>query len=164
LLLGKNTETLFKWMLVFSLIFSLASGFFTRSDYNAIKTDGLQLSPFGEKEEVSWADIEYAEIDGYISGGKDSDFEWRFYFKLRDGRAIDFGPFGYHKYGLDKSLEIKDLLKEKKIPWTVYNLTNKEWEYVKIDMDYEEDANPEDFYAIFQYDPDQKEYYSIPFD
>lgn len=160
----KNTETHVKWILAVSLTISIATGFITRNDYNAIHKDGLLLSPFGEKEKIHWSEIKYAEIDGYVSGGRDSDFVWRFYFNLKDGRVVNFGPFGYNKYGLEDSLAIKELLKEQQISWTVYNLTEKEWEYVEVDMKYDEEAKPEDFYAVFQYNPSKKEYYSIPFE
>ena len=46
---------------------------------------------------------------------------------------------------------------------TTDRLLDEEWEYVQIDMDYEEEAKPEDFYSVFQYDPKTREYYDIQY-
>ncbi|MEH7272510.1 hypothetical protein [Neobacillus vireti] len=61
-------------------------------------------------------------------------------------------------------LHIKELLADKKISLTTDKLYAKEWDFVEVDIEFEEDANPEDFYTIFQYNPETKEYYYISYE
>jgi hypothetical protein len=76
-------------------------------------------------------------------------FKWKFVFLLKNGKTEEFGPFSYSKYSLEDSIKIKEPLADKKISLTTDQLLAKEWDFVEIDMDYEEDANPKDFYTLF---------------
>jgi hypothetical protein len=164
----ENTENHLRWMFLIGTLVAVVFGFITRNDYMSVRTDGIVVSKLGEKEEISWPEVDYVEIDGHVgsdgfSRTSTSSFKWSFFFRHKDGRVIEIGDFSYNKYNLKDSLAIKDVLKENKIPWKVHGLTEKEWDFVEVDMDYEE-GNPKDFYAIFQYDPKTKEPYDIPFD
>lgn len=169
LLVGwKKTENHLRWMFVIGSLVAVVFGFITRNDYMAVRTDGIVVSKLGEKEEIPWSEVDYVEIDGHVgsdgfSRTSGSSYKWSFFFRHKDGRVIEIGDFSYNKFNLTDSLAIKDVLKENKIPWKVHGLTEKEWEFVEVDMDYEE-GNLKDFYRIFQYDPKTKEPYDIPFE
>ncbi len=164
----KATERHIKWMFFISLAVAVTFGFITRDDYQAVRTDGIVVSKNGEIEEIPWSEIDTVDIDGKVSSDgfhrtSTSSFKWSFYFRLKDGRTIEMGDLSYNKYNLKDSLAIKKVLKDHKIPWKVYGLSEREWEFVEVDMDYEE-ADSEDFYRIFQYDPETREPYDVPFE
>ncbi|CAM3808385.1 hypothetical protein [Mesobacillus thioparans] len=164
----KTRERHIKWMFFISLAVAVTFGFITRDDYQAVRTDGIVVSKHGEKEEIPWSEIDTVDIDGQVSSDgfhrtSTSSFKWSFYFRLQDGRTIEMGDLSYNKYNLKDSLAIKKVLKDHKIPWKVYGLSEREWEFVEVDMDYEE-ADSEDFYRIFQYDPETREPYDVPFE
>jgi hypothetical protein len=165
----KNTENHLRWMFVIGTLVAVIFGFITRDDFMAVRTDGIVVSKLGVKEEIPWSEVEFVEINGHVSSDgfhrtSTNSYKWSFYFRLDGGIVIEVGPLGYNRYNLRDSLEIKEVLMEEKIPWKVYGLSEKEWDFVEVDMEIEEDANPNDFYDIFQYDPVTREPYDIPFE
>jgi len=164
----RDSTSFQKYMFILSLSFALILSVVMRNDYKAINPDGLVISTLGEKEEISWSDVEHAYLTGELNrkgyrSNVSNHFQWEFEFLLKNGESETFGPFSYTSYNLEASTKIKELLADKRISLTTDRLTDKEWDYVQIDMDYEEEAKPEDFYSVFQYNPKTKEYYTIPY-
>lgn len=164
----KDSHAFHRYTFILSLSLAIILSVVMRNDYKAINPDGLVISTFGEKEEISWSDVEYAYLTGELNrkgyrSNVSNHFEWEFEFLLKNGETETFGPFSYTDYNLEASKNIKELLADKRISLTTERLTDKEWDYVQIDMDYEEEAKPEDFYSVFQYDPETQEYYNIPY-
>jgi hypothetical protein len=63
----KATEAHVRWMFAITMLIAVTFIFITRSDYQAIRTDGIVLSKLGEQEEISWDQVENVEIDGRVS-------------------------------------------------------------------------------------------------
>lgn len=164
----KNSYLYLRYMLVISLSLSIILAAMMHNDYKAINQDGLVISTLGNNEEISWSDVKHAYLkarvtsDGF-SKTSGSSFKWEFEFHLKNGETEEFGPFSYSTYNLEDSINIKELLADKNISLTTDQLSDKEWSFVQIEMDYEEEAKPEDFYSIFQYDPKTREYYDIQY-
>ncbi|PAE40144.1 hypothetical protein [Bacillus sp. 7884-1] len=85
----------------------------------------------------------------------------KFVFLLKNGETEEFGPFTCSKYNLENSLHIKELLADKNISNTTDQLLAKEWDFIEVDMEFEEEANPEVIYSVFQYTPETNEYYNV---
>ncbi|WP_316570187.1 hypothetical protein [Neobacillus sp. YIM B06451] len=152
----------------FSFLLTATLVYVTNNDYEAIRTDGIVIQKLGEKEEIGWSEVSHVDIIGYLSrdgasANSTRSFKWEFVFYLKDGTKKVIGPFLYNDYFINGSLEIKKLVMEKKIRMATDKITKEEWQFIKVDMDYEK-GNPEDFYAVFQFDPNTGEYYSIPYE
>ncbi|RHW41650.1 hypothetical protein D1B31_08000 [Neobacillus notoginsengisoli] len=161
---GKNVILL----CVFSLLLTAFSVYITKNDFEAIRTDGIVTHKLGKKEEIAWSEVRHVDILGYlsedgVSKNRTRSFKWDFVFYLNDGTEKRIGPFLYSEFYLNGSLDIKKLIIEKKIPMATDKITKEEWGFIKVHMEYE-DGNPEDFYSVFQYNPEAKEYYSIPYE
>ncbi|MBU7595129.1 hypothetical protein [Metabacillus halosaccharovorans] len=164
----KESNNLHRCIFIISLTISIFISVMMNNDYKAINQEGLAISTFSNKEVISWADVKHVNLKGSVTRdgfGKTSgnSFRWKFKFLLKNGEIEQFGPFSYTKHNLEDSLNIKELLADKNISLTTDQLLDEEWEYVQIDMKYEEDAKPEDFYSIFQYNPETREYYYIQY-
>lgn len=153
-------------MFIGSLIICTVVPLFTKNDYRAIREEGLFVSSQGSNESIPWANIEKVNVVGEISEGlgksSSSYFKWDFIFYVKDGKEERFGPFAYSEYNLHASKDIKNAIMENRVSMSLDGLSEKEWSYVEIDMEYEE-GDPNDFYEFFQYDPKTKEYYDIPY-
>ena len=164
----KNSRKPLRYTFIITFILSIFISVIINNDYKAINQNGLVISSLGNKEEISWSDVKHVNLKGSITSDgfsktSGSSFKWKFEFFLKNGETEHFGPFSYSEYSLEDSLNIKKLLADKNISLTTDQLLDKEWEYVQIDMDYEEGAKPEDFYSVFQYDPKTREYYDIQY-
>jgi hypothetical protein len=62
-----------------------------------------------------------------------------------------------------KHCPIKNKIMAERIPLSTEALSEDEWDFVELDMEFEEEANPKDFYTLFQYNPETKDYYDLPF-
>lgn len=154
-------------MFVVSLIICIVVPIIAKNDYRAIREEGLFLSSQGSNKAIPWSDIEKVELDGEIVEGlgrsSSSYYKWDFIFYLEDGEKEKFGPFSYSDYNLQDSKDIKNIIMENRVSISIDELSEEEWSYVKIDMEYEE-GDPNDFYSLFQYNPEEKEYYFIPYE
>ena len=162
----KNSKHSLRYTFIINLIFTILISVMINDDYKAINQDELIISTLGKKEKIPWSDVKHAYLKGKITSdgfkkSSGSSFKWKFEFVLKNGDTEEFGPFTYFKYNLKDSLNIKKLLADKNISLTIDQLSDEEWEYVQIDMDYEEEVKPEDFYSLFQYDPKSGQYYYI---
>lgn len=162
----KNSKHSLRYTFIINLIFTILISVMINDDYKAINQDELIISTLGKKEKIPWSDVKHAYLKGKITSdgfkkSSGSSFNWKFEFVLKNGDTEEFGPFTYFKYNLKDSLNIKKLLADKDISLTIDQLSDEEWEYVQIDMDYEEEVKPEDFYSLFQYDPKSGQYYYI---
>lgn len=164
----KNSKNSLRYTFIITLTLSIFISVIINNDYKAINQDGLVIRTLGNKEEISWSDVKHVNLKGSVTSDgfsktSGSSFKWKFEFLLKNGETEEFGPFSYSKYNLEDSINIKELLADKNISLTTDQLLDEEWEYVQIDMDYEEEAKPEDFYSVFQYDPKTREYYYIQY-
>lgn len=154
------------FMFVVSLIISIVVPLIAKDDFRAIREEGLYFSIQGDIEEVPWYQIERVEIVGNnvdgIGSSNSAYFKWDFIFFLKNGDKEKFGSFSYSNYNLTTSLEIKNEIMEHRVSMSLDGLSDEEWSYVEIDMEYEE-GDPHDFYELFQYNPETKEYYHIPY-
>ncbi|MFV2046197.1 hypothetical protein ACEWK1_02360 [Metabacillus sp. YM-086] len=162
----KNSKHSLRYTFIINLIFTILISVMINDDYKAINQDELIISTLGKKEKIPWSDVKHAYLKGKITSdgfkkSSGSSFKWKFEFVLKNGDTEEFGPFTYFKYNLKDSLNIKKLLADKNISLTIDQLLDEEWEYVQIDMEYEEEVKPEDFYSLFQYDPKSGQYYYI---
>ncbi|MFP7299000.1 hypothetical protein [Neobacillus niacini] len=151
----KKSRKTVKSTFIITLALSVTISIMLHNDYKTINQDGLLISTLGNKENIAWSEVKQVNLKGNItsdgfSRNSGSSFKWKFVFLLKNGETEEFGPFSYSKYTLEDSLHIKDLLADKNIPITTDQLNAKEWDFVEIDMDYEKDANPEDFYSMFK--------------
>ncbi|PMC37863.1 hypothetical protein CJ195_09650 [Bacillus sp. UMB0899] len=164
----KKCEKHIRYAFILSFTIAIFISVIINNDYKTINQNGLVISTLGNKEEIPWSDVEHVYLKGSITSDgfsktSGSSFKWKFEFLLKNGESEEFGSFTYLKDNLEDSLNIKELLAEKKISVTSDRLFDEEWDYVQIDMKYEEEAKPEDFYSIFNYDPKTGEYYYIPY-
>ncbi|MFD2212226.1 hypothetical protein [Metabacillus endolithicus] len=164
----KNSEKSLRYTFIITLIFTILISVMINDDYKAINKNEIIISTLGNKEKIPWSDVKHAYLKGKITSdgfkkSSGSSFKWKFEFVLKNGDTEEFGPFTYFKYNLRDSLNIKKLLADKNISLTIDQLSDEEWEYVQIDMEYEEQVKPEDFYSLFQYDPESGEYYYIQY-
>nr|WP_106781328.1 hypothetical protein [Lysinibacillus timonensis] len=164
----KNSKKPLRYTFIISFTLSILISILINNDYQAINPDGLVISTLGNREEIPWSEVEHVNLKGNVSSdgfskNSTSSFKWKFEFLLKNGETRVFGPFYYTKYSLEDSLNIKRLIHDKNINATTYQLSEREWEFVQVDIGYETDANVEDFYSIFQYDPQSKEYYNIQY-
>ncbi|MCM3409712.1 hypothetical protein [Metabacillus litoralis] len=162
----KNSKHSLRYTFIINLIFTILISVMINDDYKAINQDELIISTLGKKEKIPWSDVKHAYLKGKITSdgfkkSSGSSFKWKFEFVMKNGDTEEFGPLTYFKYNLKDSLNIKKLLADKNISLTIDQLSDEEWEYVQIDMDYEEEVKPEDFYSLFQYDPKSGQYYYI---
>ena len=165
----KKSKKTVKFTFILTFALTTVISIIIHNDYKAINQDGLVISTFGNKESISWSAVKHVNLKGNISSdgfsrNSGSSFKWKFVFLLKNGETEEFGPFAYSKYSLEDSLHIKELLADKKISLTTDQLYEKEWDFVEVDMEFEEDANPADFYSVFQYNPETKEYYFVSYE
>lgn len=153
-------------MFVVSLIISIVVPIIVRDDFRAIREEGLYFSIQGEHEDIPWSKVVKVELNGNIVEGlgesSSSYIKWDFVFYLKDGKKASFGPFSYSDHNLTTSHNIKNTIMENRVSMSLDGLSDKEWSYVEIDMNYEE-GDPNDFYKLFQYNPETNEYYDIPY-
>ncbi len=154
----KNSKKSLRNTFIVSFALAIFISVIINNDFKAINQEGLVISTLGNKEEIPWSDVKHVNLKGSITSDglsktSGSSFKWKFEFLLKNGQSEEFGPFSYTEYNLEDSLNSKELLADKHISLTTERLFDKEWEFVQIDMDYEEEAKPEDFYSIFQYNP-----------
>lgn len=164
----KNSNQFLRYTFILSLPLFIFMSVIMNDDFKAINQDGLVINTIGNKAEMSWSEVKHVNLNGSITRDgytktSGRSFKWEFEFLLENGETEEFGPFTYSKHNLESSLNIKDLLAEKNISLTTDRLLEEEWNFVQIDMDYEEGTNPESFYSIFQYDPKTGEYYDIQY-
>ncbi|CEG25729.1 hypothetical protein [Bacillus sp. B-jedd] len=162
--LGKNAVSI----CVFSLLVGCLLVYVTKDDYEAIRTDGIVTQKLGKKEEIGWTEVRHVDILGYLSEDGTSrnssrSFKWDFVFYLKDGSEKRIGPFLLSNTHVNGSLDIKNVIMDKKIPMATSEITKKQWGFIKVDMEYT-DVNRDDFYKVFQYDPETNDYYSIPYE
>jgi hypothetical protein len=133
--------------------------FLVKDDYQAIRDQGIVISKFGNQEKYSWQEIEKVELYAYI--GRDfrsSEMKWKYVFYLVDGGTRVFVQFSYYPESVHESIDIKKKILQENIPFYLDQLSDKEWDFVKIDMeDYPEVQD--EFYVLFQYDPKTNSYY-----
>lgn len=142
---------------VISLVLIIFIPYMTKNDYRAIRENGIFISEQGSERLIEWSDIQKVELNSFIHrrSRSHSSHNWEFIFYENGGGKIIFGPFTYYQYALQSSLEIKNKIIEENVPLTVDILTENEWSYVEIDMEYEE-GNPADFYSLFELDSKRK--------
>lgn len=159
----KNVYILFSISIILCIFIPLL----TKGDFRAIRNDGLVTSVQEEYNEVPWSKMERVFLNGYIEeaiGKSGSDeYVWEFIFYTKEGEKEAFGPFGYSDYNLETSHAIKNKIMAERIPLSTEALSEDEWDFVELDMEFEEEANPKDFYTLFQYNPETKDYYDLPF-
>lgn len=162
--LGKSTLA----FCIFSFFLTGLLVYVSKGDFEAVRTDGIVTQKLGEKEEIGWSEVRHVDIVGYISEdgtskSRSRSFRWEFVFYLKNGSEKRIGPFLYSNMYINGSLDIKKVIMDKKIPMSTSEITKKQWSVLKLDMEYR-DGNPDNFYKVFQYNPETKEYYSIPYE
>ncbi|RDU36032.1 hypothetical protein DRW41_15705 [Neobacillus piezotolerans] len=155
---------------IFSFSFLLTASIIllTNNDFEAVRKDGIVTQKLGKMESIPWADVKNVGINGYLSqdgfsSTASKSFKWEFIFYLKNGKDKVIGPFYYGNSYLGASLDIKKLIIEKRIPMSTDRISEKEWDFIEVDMEYNE-GSPEDFYTFFQFDPESKKYYNIPYE
>jgi len=164
----KNLPNYAPYLFIISLILTIGLTFFTKDDYRAIREEGLFSSIQGKDEKVAWTEIEKVYLSGFVSRDGYSktataSFKWEYIFHLKNGGQIVYGPFGYSEYHLTVSHAIKNKIMEERLAMSSDFITEKEWGYIEVDMDYES-GDPNDFYSLFQYNPETEDYYDIPYE
>jgi hypothetical protein len=155
-------------MFVLSIVLTILIPLLVRDNFRAIREEGIAFSLQGKDTEIPWKEVEKVFLSGFISRDgfhhtSTSSFKWEYIFYLKDGSEERFGPFSYTDYHLEASHQIKGIIMKKRIAMSTDALTEKEWDFVEIDMDYE-DADRQDFYELFQYNPEKEAYYDLRYE
>ncbi|MFZ2462914.1 MAG: hypothetical protein WAW77_04675 [Caldibacillus thermoamylovorans] len=150
--------------LVVAFLISAGLSIYGKNDYYAIREEGLFLSSKEEQIAIPWEDVESVRIEAALVSdiGKYSskDFEWEFIFYLKEHEPVKFSGFGYDEPSLTYSHQIKNVIMENKISMSIDSISEKEWEFLEVDME-DDEIKPDDFYKLFQYNPETNEYYDI---
>lgn len=75
---------------------------------------------------------------------------------------MKFSGFGYDEPSLKYSHQIKNVIMENKISMSIDSISEREWEFLEVDME-DDEIKPDDFYKLFQYNPETNEYYDIKY-
>lgn len=152
--------------LLVAFLISAGLSIYGKNDYYAIREEGLFLSSKEEQIAIPWEDVESVRIEAALekSGGKypTREFEGEFIFYLKDHEPVKFSGCGYDEPSLQYSHQIKNVIMENKIPMSIDSISEKEWEFLEVDMQ-DDEIKPDDFYKLFQYNPETNEYYDIKY-
>ena len=139
---GRIVSVLLSFVIVVSVFFLAI----TWNDYKAIdESEGIMISEWsGKQKKVEWSSVKEVKLIPYVKKqvankyGVKKEFAWKFQFIKSDGAKINFETTHLSKFNVQRSLQVKEKIKEEKIPFIIADMDDEteKWYGLELEVDH----------------------------